>query len=46
LSAEDLSARQNDCAEEGSKLLASANVFERLVVWRLTGNRMKKVLAE
>ena len=46
LPAAELSARQDACAAEGSKLLASANLFERLVVWRLTGNRMKKILAD
>jgi hypothetical protein len=46
LPAEELSARQDACAAEGSKLLSGANVIERLVVWRLTGNRMKKLLAE
>ncbi len=46
LPAEELSARQDACAVEGSRLLASANLIERLVVWRLTGNRMKKLLAD
>jgi hypothetical protein len=46
LPAAELAARQDACAAEGSQLLASANFIERLVVWRLTGNRMKKVLAD
>ena len=46
LPAEELSARQDACAAEGLKLLSGANVIERLVVWRLTGNRMNKLLAE
>ncbi len=46
LPAGELSARQDACAAEGLKLLSGANVIERLVVWRLTGNRMKKLLAE
>jgi hypothetical protein len=46
LPAEDLAERQNACATEGSKLLASANVIERMLVWRLTGSRMEKLLAE
>lgn len=40
----DLHTRQLACADEGKRLLASANVIERAVVSRLASRRMKKLL--
>jgi hypothetical protein len=45
LSQEQLAARQSACAQEGAKLLANANGFERAIVLRLVRRRMAKLLA-
>jgi hypothetical protein len=45
LSEAQLAERQNACAEEGSRMLASSNGLERAVVKRLAKKRMERLLA-
>lgn len=44
LSRAALSTRQQACADEGSKLLAASNSFERALVKQVAKKRMKKLL--
>jgi hypothetical protein len=45
LSATELAARQEACADEGQKLMAASNGFERAIVRQLAKKRMAKLLA-
>jgi len=45
LGSAELSQRQEACAEEGQKVLAASNGFERAVVRQLAKKRMAKLLA-
>jgi hypothetical protein len=45
LSAAELAARQEACADEGQKLMAASNGFERAIVRQLAKKRMAKLLA-
>ena len=44
LSAAELAARQQACADEGTRLLSSSNVLEQAVVRHLARKRMHKLL--
>jgi len=44
LPATELAARQENCAQQGAKLLADSNPFSRIVVSRVADKRMKKML--
>jgi hypothetical protein len=45
LSATELAARQDACADEGQKLMAASNGFERAIVRQMAKKRMAKLLA-
>jgi hypothetical protein len=45
LSEAELAARQQACADEGQKLMAASNSFERAIVKQVAKKRMAKLLA-
>ena len=45
LPAAELAARQDACADEGQKLMAASNSFERAIVRQVAKKRMAKLLA-